>query len=386
MYNVSFPALGLEFTIDRVAFSVAGFDIYWYALCITAGLLLGIMYFIFAAKKFGFDPDKGIDVLIVGGIAAVIGARLYYVIFSPFPIESFMDIINIRNGGLAIYGAVIAAFAVAIPMCKLRKVPVLPLFDAVAIGFLIGQGVGRWGNFFNQEAFGTNTTSLFGMYSEGTNYYLSSAAASLALQGITVDPSMPVHPTFLYESIWCIVCFVGLAIYAKHRKFNGEIFLWYLFLYGLERSVVEGLRTDSLMIMNARVSQLLAILLTLAAAGTLIYFYLTKHRRTQAPFALLPEFVPVDKDEEEEKLAAEKEKKDEKSSEETVIKNADTEQENDETSEDTSEENVLEQPEESDEQDNKKAVNDAQSDTNDESPQQDGAPSADTADTASDDD
>ncbi len=163
MFNVTFPALGLEFEINRVAFSVAGLDIYWYAIFISIGLLLGMLYFIRFSAKFGINTDRGLDVIILAGIAAIIGARLYYVAFSPYPIDSWQDIFNLRNGGLAIYGAVIAAFVVAIPVCKLRKVPILPMFDVCAIGFLIGQGVGRWGNFFNQEAFGTNTTSIFGM-------------------------------------------------------------------------------------------------------------------------------------------------------------------------------------------------------------------------------
>ncbi len=132
---------------------------------------------------------------------------------------------------------------------------------------------------------------------------LNSSSAQLA--NVTVDPSLPVHPTFLYESIWCLVCFAALAIYANRRKFNGEIFLLYLFLYGIERAIVEGLRTDSLMIMNARVSQILAIFLSIVAAAVLIYFYANSYVRSKAPFALLPVFVPSDDKDKKEKTKEE---------------------------------------------------------------------------------
>ncbi len=295
MYNVSFPALGLDLTINPVAFSVGGFEIYWYGICIALGMSLGLVYFFFASKKVGIDSDRGLDVIIVSGIAAIIGARVYYVIFSPYPMDGLLDMIDIRDGGVAIYGSIIGAFLVGIPMCKFRKVPLLPMFDVAALGFLIGQAVGRWGNFFNQEAFGTNTDSIFGMYSEGTNRYLNSILnnENLAALASNIDPNAPVHPTFLYESIWCLLCFIGLAFYLKHRKFNGELFLLYILLYSAERAVVEGLRTDSLMIFNARVSQLLAIALCIAALVILIVFYTSEKLRSKKAFVLLPEFVPT---------------------------------------------------------------------------------------------
>ncbi len=292
MYNVSFPAIGLELTINNVAVSIGGFNIYWYGICIALGMTLGLVYFFFSSKKFGIDPDRGLDVIIVSGIAAIIGARAYYVIFSPYPMDSFMDIIDIRDGGVAIYGSIIAAFLVGIPMCKIRKVPLLPMFDVAAIGFLIGQGVGRWGNFFNQEAFGTNTDSIFGMYSEGTNRYLTSLIAGNEALAATIDPTAPVHPTFLYESLWCLLCFALLALYVKRRKFNGEIFLLYLLLYSAERAFVEGLRTDSLMLVNARVSQILAILLSIVSLVLLIAFYTSEKLRNKKAFVLLPYFEP----------------------------------------------------------------------------------------------
>ena len=151
---------------------------------------------------------------------------------------------------------------------KWRKVPLLPLFDLVSLGFLIGQGIGRWGNFVNQEAFGTNTTLPWGMYSEGTEAYLKSVQVTLPA-GVTVDPAAPVHPTFLYESIWCLVGFAVLASLYKKRRFNGQIFLGYIIWYGLGRAWIEGLRTDSLLIGNTglRASQLVAIGSVIVAAA-----------------------------------------------------------------------------------------------------------------------
>ena len=144
------------------------------------------------------------------------------------------------------------------------------MLDLAAMGFLIGQGLGRWGNFFNQEAFGTNTTLPWGMYSDGTAAYLSGVQSTLAAQGITVDPSMPVHPTFLYESIWCLLGFVLLALYIPRRRFHGEIALMYAAWYGAERCLVEGLRTDSLMLGGVRISQLVAGISVVAALALLI--------------------------------------------------------------------------------------------------------------------
>lgn len=258
---VQFPGLGWEFNISRVMFSVGSFNIYWYGFIIACGLGLALLFVFRHSKTFGLDEDKMIDVLLLSIICGVIGARVYYVAFAPFEYESLWDMINIRDGGLAIYGGIIFGFASGYFFCKWRKVPVLPLFDAVAMAFLIGQGIGRWGNFFNQEAFGTNTTMPWGMYSEGTRNYLAAMQGTLAQQGVTVDPSMPVHPTFLYESIWCLVGFALLYAYMKKRKFNGEISLMYVMWYGVGRFIIEGLRTDSLMTPFAglRVSQLVAL-------------------------------------------------------------------------------------------------------------------------------
>ena len=264
-YHVQFPGLGLEFTLDRVAFTVFGMPIYWYGILIATGLALAIVFAFSHARRFGIDSDRMVDVILIGTVCAVIGGRAFYVATAPFEYASFAEMLDIRLGGVAIYGAVIAAFLSGYFACRWRKVPILPMFDLAGMGFLLGQGIGRWGNFVNQEAFGTNTTLPWGMYSEGTCNYLSSVQETLAAQGVAVDPSLPVHPTFLYESIWCLLGFFLLWAYMKRRKFHGELILMYVMWYGAERFFVEGLRTDSLMVGSFRISQVIAAVSVIAA-------------------------------------------------------------------------------------------------------------------------
>ena len=266
VYHVQFPGLGWEFAIDRVALSVGGFNIYWYGVIIAVGMLLALLYAFRHAVDFGIDADRLVDVVAIGTVMAIVCARIYYVAMAPFQYQSFWEMVDIRLGGIAIYGAVIGAFVFGGLAAKWRKVPLLPLFDLVALGFLIGQGVGRWGNFVNQEAFGTNTTLPWGMYSEGTEAYLRSVQVTLPA-GVTIDPTLPVHPTFFYESLWCLIGFVVLALYVKRRRFHGQIFLLYVIWYGLGRSWIEGLRTDSLLITGTdlRASQVVAFATAFAA-------------------------------------------------------------------------------------------------------------------------
>jgi len=252
-FIVRFPGLGLEFTVNRVAFSIGGYDIYWYGVLIGLGLCLGIANALFHTQDFGIDTDKLLDGLLIGSASAVVGARLYYILFNPdFHPDSFFDYIDLRDGGMGFYGSLIGALVAAWIYCKLKKIYYIAGFDLVAMGFLIGQGIGRWGNFFNQEAFGTNTTLPWGMISDQTTQYLQMAN----IPG--VDPYLPVHPTFLYESLWCILGFVLLTIYCKYRRFDGEILLMYIAWNGVARVLIEGLRTDSLMLGSFRVSQLVA--------------------------------------------------------------------------------------------------------------------------------
>lgn len=280
---VEFPALGLKMEINNIAFSIGDFSVYWYGLLIGGGMLLALLFCFSKARSFGIDDDKLVDVVFVTTIIAIIGARAYYVMFAPFKYESFWDMINIRDGGLAIYGAVICAAVFGTLMCKWRKIPILPSLDIAAMGFLIGQGVGRWGNFFNQEAFGANTNSLFGMYSPATSSYLAIMQKTLAEQGVTVDPTMPVHPTFLYESVWCFIGFALLALHIKRRRFDGEIAVFYAIWYGLGRFFIEGLRTDSLMtsFLNLRTSQIVAFVSVLG--GIIVWLCMKKRNKGVTP-------------------------------------------------------------------------------------------------------
>lgn len=248
----------------------------FYGLLIASGMLLAMIYAFKVFRKVGVDPDKAIDAIIGGIIGGVLGARIYFVAFNwdSYGLDfsswdsfwsTFFRLFKTWEGGMAIYGGLIGALLVGGLVAKWRNISLPVLLDVVGIGFLLGQGIGRWGNFFNVEAFGDNTTLPWGMTSESISRYLAIHQSSLEKIGVSIDPQVPVHPTFFYESVWCLIGFVLLALYLKHRKFDGEVFLIYLAYYGAERFLVEGLRTDSLMIGSLRVSQLLAGVLVLAS-------------------------------------------------------------------------------------------------------------------------
>ena len=260
-------------TVNPVAFSIGGFDVYWYGLIIASGFLIALVYGLSRARDFKLKTDPMIDCIIVGTIGGIIGARAYYVIFN-FVLfkDNLSKVFSIHEGGLAIYGGVIGAFLFGGIACYIRKVKFTALLDVAGIGFLLGQAVGRWGNFVNQEAFGTNTSLPWGMYSSVTEEYLQSNMRALDKLGISVDPSMAVHPTFLYESLWCLLGFVILHFYSKRRKFDGEIILMYAAWYGLGRFFIESLRTDSLYLFNSgiRVSQLVAVVTFVVAVAVII--------------------------------------------------------------------------------------------------------------------
>ena len=268
MHTVSFPKLGLEFNINPNALQIGSFRITWYGVIIAVGILLAMLMAFRNAKRFGVNADKLVDVVLGGLIGGVVGARLYYVIFSWDQYKDNLSAIwHTWEGGMAIYGGVIGAFLVGMIVARCHKMRVLPVLDLASLGFLIGQGIGRWGNFVNGEAFGCNTDLPWGMTGTWIVSYLADTdnIATLTSLGVSVDPNAPVHPCFLYESIWCLLGFVLLYLYSKkHRRFDGEIFLMYLGWYGFERMIVEGLRTDSLLIGKIRVSQLLAGLLFVA--------------------------------------------------------------------------------------------------------------------------
>ena len=267
--RVYFEGLGIDFDVQSVAFTIGSYSIHWYGIIIAFGFALAVLYGGRMAYKWKMSLDGMTDVLMWGTILGIVFARAYYVIFEwSYYKEHLSEIPQIWNGGIAIYGGIIGAFIGAIIGCKIGKIDFRNLLDLGGLGLLIGQGIGRWGNFFNQEAFGTNTTTApFRMWSLKIHDTLAASADTLAAKGMDVDPNVPVHPTFLYESVWCILGFFILNyIVHKRRKYKGEVFLLYGIWYGLERMVVEGLRTDSLYIANTtiRVSQLLSAIIVVA--------------------------------------------------------------------------------------------------------------------------
>ena len=250
---------GLKLTLEQIAFTIKignfHWNVYWYGIIIALGFVLALIYGYTNAKRFGIDVDRMLDVILVTVPVSILCARAYYVIFDGEKLGGIKDFFGFGDSsgfsGLAIYGAVIGAFLTGALMCKLRKINIPDMFDLASLGFLIGQGVGRWGNFVNQEAFGTHTgSSWWGMQSQYT----------IDDQGIGL-----VHPCFLYESIWCIAGFFLLHYLSKKRKFSGQVFLMYCAWYGFGRFFIELLRTDSLRLGVTRVSALLALLLFVAS-------------------------------------------------------------------------------------------------------------------------
>lgn len=251
MELVSFPGLGLTFHLNNVAFTLFGREIYWYALIITAGLILAVAFCIAEGRRVGISSDTILDVALYGTPSAIICARIYYVIWEWERYKDHpADIFKIWEGGIAIYGAIIGAVISTVIYCRLKKVPLGKMFDLGAFGLLIGQCIGRWGNFMNAEAYGSETALPWRMWIESVG--------------------MAVHPTFLYESLWNAVGFLGLYLYRRHKKFEGELFLLYVTWYGLGRAWIEGLRTDSLYIGSIRVSQLVAVLSVIGGLATLL--------------------------------------------------------------------------------------------------------------------
>ena len=279
---------GINFNLNPIAFTIPigenGWDVYWYGIIIATGFLLAIVYAAFNSKRFGLDNDKILDVVLVATPVSILCARTYYVIFDGIKINSIGEFFGFGDSsgfsGLAIYGGVIGAFASGAVMCYIKKIKILDMFDIGAIGFLIGQGIGRWGNFVNQEAYGDFTGSSFwGMESDRT----------IAQMGEGL-----VHPCFLYESIWCIAGFFVLNHFSKKRKFSGEIALMYCAWYGFGRAIIETLRTDSLMLGRIRVSCLLSALLCVAGLVTIFIVRKRIQNKNQE------EYVPVFKESVEE--------------------------------------------------------------------------------------
>lgn len=297
MTGIDVTIFGIELTLKPIAFTISlgsfHWDVYWYGIIIALGFLLALIYGYTNAKRFNINVDRMLDVILVAVPVAILSARTYYVLFDGEKLESFGDFFGFGNSsgfaGLAIYGGVIGAFVSGALMCKLRKIKILDMFDLAALGFLIGQGIGRWGNFVNQEAFGTLT---------GSDWW---GMESVRTQAVVGDGL--VHPCFLYESIWCIAGFIILHTLSKNRKFSGQIILMYCAWYGFGRGFIELLRTDSLMIGNIRVSSLLSFTLCIAATTALIV--LSKRAKTSNDTEYSELFADPDDEEIQEKIEPE---------------------------------------------------------------------------------
>lgn len=269
--NINFPHLGIYLENVGKSISVFGFEIAYYGMIIGLGVLAGITLAAFLAKRTGQNSDTYYDLATYAVIISIMGARLYYVIFSwDYYKDNLLSIFNLRQGGLAIYGGVIAAIITTYVFAKIKKVSFRLLLDTAGPGLILGQIIGRWGNFFNREAFGGYTDSLLAMQlpidmvrkSDVTEQMLEFAEV---IDGVTY---IQVHPTFLYESLWNLGILIIMLLWIKRKKFNGEVFMIYLLGYGVGRFWVEGLRTDQLLIpgIGLPVSQVLAAIMAVFAA------------------------------------------------------------------------------------------------------------------------
>ncbi len=271
---VAFPGLGIEsFEVNNVAFSIGDFSVYWYGVIITCGIIFAFIYATFRGKYESVSFDDLVDIGLWTVVLGVIGARLYYVLTSldsyipkPFNfIEFIKNVFNLRNGGLAIYGGIICGILGIVIVTRKKKMNTLKLMDMAGPGVMIAQALGRWGNFFNGEAFG-------GIVAEGhpLRFLRMGLVSHNTISDFETADMVYVHPTFLYESLWNVIGFILINIFYKKKKFNGQIACMYLSWYGFGRMFIEGLRTDSLYVGPFRISQVVGLLCFVVFGGLLI--------------------------------------------------------------------------------------------------------------------
>ncbi len=273
---------GISLTLNPIAFTIpigGGWDVYWYGIIIAVGFLAAIIYGLKTAKRYEIDVDKLIDCILVTTPFAILCARAYYCLFDGEKLNSIGDFFGFGNGsgfsGLAIYGGVIGAAIGAVVMCRIKKLNLLDTIDLTATCFLLAQGIGRWGNFVNQEAYGTFTgSSWWGMTSNRTVAEMGSGL---------------VHPCFLYESIWCILGFVLIDYIGRRRSFKGQLALCYGIWYGFERGFLELIRTDSLMWGSIRISSALSFVICILSVVLMIVI-LKKKEKAEVATAYVAQF------------------------------------------------------------------------------------------------
>lgn len=285
--DIRFPHLGIEIASLGKGITIGGFTIAFYGMIIAFGMVMGYLMTAFQAKRTGQEPDLYLDLALWDIVFAVIGARIYYVIFTwDYYKDNLLQIFNTRGGGLAIYGGVIAGVITTIIFGKVRKQNFFQLLDTACIGLITGQIIGRWGNFCNREAFGGYTNGLFAMQLKQSDVAASNLTHSVLKHAVEIDGTryIQVHPTFLYESLWNIGVLIILLLFTKHRKYNGQIFLIYLLGYGLGRAWIEGLRTDQLIFFGTgvAVSQVLSGGLVVASAAILIYRFVKDRKKVKS--------------------------------------------------------------------------------------------------------
>ena len=269
--KISFPGLGIgEFTVTSEAISLGSFSIAWYGLIITIGMIFAVSYIICRSRCIGLTMDDVLDYAIFVIPLGVLGARLYYVLMELDRYDSLLDVLDITQGGLAIYGGIISGTVTVIVISKIKKISFPAFGDTVVPGLIMAQSIGRWGNFTNGEAYGGLTDSFIRMGLQNSN----------TIHDFKTSEMVFVHPTFLYESLWNLIGFIAINIFFKHKKYDGQIILMVFGWYGLGRLMIEGLRTDSLYIFGViRVSQLLAGIAFVGCLGALIYFAIKPPKR-----------------------------------------------------------------------------------------------------------
>ncbi len=264
MNIISFPKLHINLKINPVAFNILNKPVYWYALIILTGFLLGLLFVYKTCKKRGVEQDNIWDIALFGLVFGIIGARIYYVLFALDEFNSIGEVFEIWNGGLAIYGGIIGAAISAFIYCRIKKLSAPKVFDVCAPGLLIGQAVGRFGNFVNAEVYGGETAGLFGM---------------------SINSAAPVHPLFLYESLWNILGLIILLLFRDKKKKDGQVFCFYIFWYSLGRLFLEGMRNPTYIlyvIPNVLgISQLVAALLIIASASAFVYLQVKKNKNVE---------------------------------------------------------------------------------------------------------